>query len=104
MQFKGLEFEVDNIGRFVIGERVRYVGKDYGGPIKGCTGKIVWIDPDALRSIEADTNGEQLYLVEFDKSMGDTYTYRDNRGTVRCATGRGWLCADSMLELETKVG
>ena len=103
MRFRGLEFEGGNIGRFFIGDRVRYIGKNHGGPIKGCTGKIVLIDPDALRSIQADTEGEQLYLVEFDKKTGDTYTYYDTRGTARCAKGRGWMCADSMLELETKA-
>lgn len=103
MTFKNLDFSnvKGNIGRFFVGDRVEYVGKDRGGPIKGCKGRIVWIDPNNSRSIESDTRGEQLYVVEFDEPHGETYTYDDEEdGSPHTAEDRGWACADSMLELE----
>lgn len=87
------------IDKFQVGDRVAYVGPDKGGPLYGYTGKIVFIDPEWPVSVEEETAGEKLYVVEFSKSEGDMYAYEDGCGRTHTTAGHGWACAESYLQL-----
>ena len=88
-----------DIDGFEVGDRVIYVGPDKGGPTCGNIGKIVFIDPDWPTSVEDETEGEKLYVVEFAKSEGDMYVYEDSYGHRYTTGGHGWACAESYLRL-----
>ena len=88
-----------DIDRFQVGDRVAYVGPDKGGPTCGNMGKIVFIDPGWPTSVEEETKGENLYVVEFVESEGEMYVYEDGCGHTYTTDGHGWVCAESYLQL-----
>ena len=88
-----------DIDGFQVGDRVVYVGPDKGGPTYGNMGKIVFIDPNWSTSVEEETAGEGLYIVEFVESEGDMYVYEDDDGHAYTTGGHGWACAESYLQL-----
>ena len=78
--------------RFLIGDRIVYVGPDKDGPNEGDVGTVMGKPNHLEFSIEKDSKGSLLYVVKFDRAVGYDCHYIDEHGEEKItAYDHGWV-------------
>lgn len=82
MFFKGIK-------SFSRGDRIVYVGPDKGGPTRGDVGTVMGPSTDLSTSVEPDSVGSPVYVVEYDREgAGYDCKYTGKHGKVQITKDR----------------
>lgn len=80
------------VSRFQYGDRIVYMGPDKDGPNEGDVGTVMGKPRHLKFSIEKDSKGSLLYVVEFDREVGYDCPYIDERGEEKITEDdHGWV-------------
>lgn len=91
-------YNLPKISKFLDGDRIIYSGPDRGGPTEGEIGTVVGKPRHLTFSVESDSKGSLLYVVEFDEAVGYDCKYIDERGEEKITEyGHGWVTPEMYM-------
>lgn len=86
------------VSRFLAGDRIIYTGPDKQGPTEGSVGTVVGKPLHLEFSVEKDSKGSLLYVVEFDDAVGYGCNYIDEHGEEKITEAeRGWVTPEMYM-------